>query len=207
MKCDGVSSVSRIRPRSAPVARRRRIRVAGNAIECLSVGVHQIWLTAIGRDRPGIVARIAKVLLEHGLNIEDSQMRILGGRFAMMLLLRGNASEEALYKDLLATGRELGLDYIYVHPIGDADAAPPEPTHVLSVYGGDHPGIVAAVAEALAERQVNITDLQTRLSGKVYVMLLELVIPAGADISGAVEAVGREQGVDVSLRELEHDAL
>ena len=81
------------------------------------------------------------------------------------------------------------------------------PTHVLSVYGGDHPGIVAAVAEALAEQQVNITDLQTRLSGKVYVMLLELVIPAGADISGAVESVGREQGVDVSLRELEHDAL
>src|SRR3954470_4843404 len=205
--CDGVSSVSRIRPRSAPVARRRRIRVAGNAIECLSVGVHQIWLTAIGRDRPGIVARIAKVLLEHGLNIEDSQMRILGGRFAMMLLLRGNASEEALYKDLLATGRELGLDYIYVHPISDAEAAPPQPTHTLSVYGGDHPGIVAAVSEALARRGVNITDLETRLAGDVYVMLLEVVIPAGIDVAGAIADVGREQGVDVSLRELEQDAL
>ena len=169
--------------------------------------MHQIWLTAIGRDRPGIVASIAKVLLDHGLNIEDSQMRILGGRFAMMLLLRGNASEEALYQDLLKTGRELGLDYIYVHPIGDAEAVPPEPTHVLSVYGGDHPGIVAAVTEALAAEHVNITDLQTRLSGKVYVMLLELVIPAGLDISAAVERVGRDQGVDVSLRELERDAL
>src|SRR3954470_24132074 len=155
--CDGVSSVSRIRPRSAPVARRRRIRVAGNAIECLSVGVHQIWLTAIGRDRPGIVARIAKVLLEHGLNIEDSQMRILGGRFAMMLLLRGNASEEALYKDLLATGRELGLDYIYVHPISDADAVPPKPTHMASLYGADRPGQVAAVADRLATLGVNIS--------------------------------------------------
>src|SRR6476660_6725156 len=132
MKWDGVNSVSRIRPRSAPVARSRRIRVAGNAIQCLSVGVHQIWLTAIGRDRPGIVARIAKVLLDHELNIEDSQMRILGGRFAMMLLLRGNASEEALYKDLLSTGRELGLDYIYVHPISDTDAATPKPTHMAS---------------------------------------------------------------------------
>src|SRR3954447_1653833 len=207
MKCDGVSSVSRIRPRSAPVARRRRIRVAGKAIWWLSVGVHQIWLTAIGRDRPGIVARIAKVLLDHGLNIEDSQMRILGGRFAMMLLLRGDASEEALYKDLLATGRELGLDYIYVHPIGDADVAPPTPTHLLSVYGGDHPGIVAAVSDALAGSGVNITDLQTRLSGQVYVMLLELVVPEGLDLSAAMEDVGREQGVDMALRELEQDAL
>lgn len=169
--------------------------------------MNQIWLTAIGRDRPGIVARIAKVLLDHGLNIEDSQMRILGGRFAMMLLLRGQTSEDVLYRDLLATARELGLDYIYVHPIGTADAAPPAPTHVLSVYGGDHPGIVAAVAESLAANQVNITDLQTRLSGGVYVMLLEVVIPVGVDIGGAIEAVGREQGVDVSLRELEPEAL
>jgi glycine cleavage system transcriptional repressor len=169
--------------------------------------VHQIWLTAIGRDRPGIVARIARVLLDHGLNIEDSQMRILGGRFAMMLLLRGDPQEEELVRDLLAAGRELGLDYIYVHPIGDAEAAPPVPTHVLTVYGGDHPGIVAAVATALAAAGVNITDLQTRLAGGVYVMLLELVLPEGMDLAGTVEAVGREQGVDVSLRELEHDAL
>src|SRR5439155_21024527 len=95
--------------------------------QCAGGSVQQIWLTAIGRDRPGIVARIAKVLLGHGLNIEDSQMRILGGRFAMMLLLRGQTSEDVLYRDLLATARELGLDYIYVHPIGTADAAPPAP--------------------------------------------------------------------------------
>jgi glycine cleavage system transcriptional repressor len=169
--------------------------------------VHQIWLTAIGRDRPGIAARIARVLLEHGLNIEDSQMRILGGRFAMMLLLRGEPDEQQLVKDLLAAGRELGLDYIYVHPIGEAEAVRPAATHVLSVYGGDHPGIVAAVTETLAELGVNITDLQTRLAGNVYVMLLELVIPAAADVGEAIAEVGREQGVDVSLRELEQDAL
>jgi glycine cleavage system transcriptional repressor len=169
--------------------------------------VHQIWLTAIGRDRPGIVARIAKVLLDHGLNIEDSQMRILGGRFAMMLLLRGEPHEDKLVKDLLAAGRELGLDYIYVHPIGEAESVPPAPTHVLSVYGGDHPGIVAAVAEALAELGVNITDLETRLAGDVYVMVLELVIPRGQDVEGRLADVGREQGVDVSLRLLEADAL
>ena len=167
----------------------------------------QIWLTAIGRDRPGIVARIATVLLEHGLNIEDSQMRILGGRFSMMLLLRGETDEQSLVKDLLAAGRELGLDYIYVHPISDAEAVPPDPTHMLTVYGADHPGIVAAVARALADRNVNITDLQTRLAENIYVMFLELALPAGADIRDAMEEVAREQGVEVSLREIERDAL
>jgi glycine cleavage system transcriptional repressor len=169
--------------------------------------VRQIWLTAIGKDRPGIVARIARVLLDHGLNIEDSQMRILGGRFSMMLLLRGEAREDALVKDLLAAGRELGLDYIYVHPVGEADVVASEPTHVLTVYGADHPGIVAAVSGMLADHDVNITDLQTRLAGEVYVMFLEIVLPPGADIVDAMEAVGREQGVEVSLREIERDAL
>ena len=53
----------------------------------------------------------------------------------------------------------------------------------------------------------HVTDLQTRLSGQVYVMLLELVVPAGQDPTAAIETVGRDQGVDVALRELERDAL
>jgi glycine cleavage system transcriptional repressor len=164
--------------------------------------VHQIWLTAIGRDRPGIVARIAKVLLDHELNIEDSQMRILGGRFAMMLLLRGNASEEALYKDLLSTGRELGLDYIYVHPISDTDAATPKPTHMASLYGGDRPGQVAAVAERLSTLGVNISGLSTRVEGDVSVQELELTVPPGVDIRAELEEVAHERGIGLELVEL-----
>src|SRR3954454_3973080 len=202
MKCDGVSSVSRIRPRSAPVARRRRIRVAGKAIWWLSVGVHQIWLTAIGRDQPGIVARIAKVLLEQGLNIEDSQMRILGGRFSMMLLVRGPASEESLYKDLLATGRDLGLDYIYVHPVSEMDAPTPKATHVVSLYGLDRPGQVAAVAERLAELEANIVGLETRVEGKVSVQEVELVVPESIDIAAEMKQIATERGISVEVRQI-----
>ena len=45
-------------------------------------------LTANGKDRPGIVAAIARVLLESDCNIEDSQMARLGPDFACMLVLR-----------------------------------------------------------------------------------------------------------------------
>jgi glycine cleavage system transcriptional repressor len=164
--------------------------------------VHQIWLTAIGRDKPGIVARIAKVLLDHGLNIEDSMMRILGGRFTMMLLLRGNASEEALYKDLLATGRELGLDYIYVHPIGDADVETPKPTHMASLYGADRPGQVAAVAERLAALDVNISGLSTRIEGKVSVQEVELTVPEGVDIRKELTDIAHEREIRLELIDL-----
>jgi glycine cleavage system transcriptional repressor len=164
--------------------------------------VHQIWLTAIGRDKPGIVARIAKVLLDHGLNIEDSMMRILGGRFTMMLLLRGTASEEALYKDLLATGRELGLDYIYVHPIGDTDVETPRPTHMASLYGADRPGQVAAVAERLAALDVNISGMSTRLEGKVSVQEVELTVPEGVDIRKELTEIAHEREIRLELVDL-----
>jgi glycine cleavage system transcriptional repressor len=164
--------------------------------------VNQIWLTAIGRDKPGIVARIARVLLDHGLNIEDSQMRILGGRFAMMLLLRGSASEEALYRDLLAAGRELGLDYIYVHPIAETEGVRPKPTHMASLYGADRPGQVAAVAERLATLNVNIDGLSTRLEGNASVQELELTVPEGVDIRAELTDVAHERGIRLELVEL-----
>jgi glycine cleavage system transcriptional repressor len=161
-----------------------------------------MWLTAIGRDRPGIVARIAAVLVDHGVNIEDSQMRILGGRFAMMLLLRGEASEEAMLRDLLTAARELGLDYIYVHPIAEAEADTPRPTHVASLYGGDRPGQVAAVADRLAELDVNISGLETHLEGRVSVQQLELVVPPGVDIETHLQAIAQERGIGVEVRAL-----
>ena len=37
----------------------------------------QLALSAIGRDRPGIVAAATAVLLRHGVNVEDSRMSIL----------------------------------------------------------------------------------------------------------------------------------
>lgn len=164
--------------------------------------MHQIWLTAIGKDKPGIVARIAQVLLEHGLNIEDSHMRILGGRFSMMLVLRGSAQEEQLYRDLLSAAREIGLDYIYVHPIGEADVVPPVPTHVAELTGVDRPGQVAAVADAVAALGVNITDLSTRIEGNTSDLHLELVVPPGVPIEEKLAVVADERGIAVFVRAL-----
>jgi glycine cleavage system transcriptional repressor len=178
-------------------------------------------LSAIGRDRPGIVAAVTGVLLGHGVNLEDSQMTILRGHFTMMLVV--DVPEEAdparLRADLGATARELGLEAIALEEVADADpTAPAEPSHILTVYGTDHPGIVNAVSEALAAADVNITDLNTRLvaddeggpAEDLYAMMVEVSLPAGLSagaLETLLEAIKREQGVEVSVRELEADAL
>ena len=173
-------------------------------------------LTAVGRDRPGIVAGITAVLLAHDVNVEDSQMTILRGHFTMMLIVEvgDDVDDTDLAGDLRAVGQELGLELLTIAVVdelaGDEES---EPSHIVSVYGVDHPGIVHAVSSALAERGITITDLTTRLVGQaeepLYALMMEVAIPAEAadDVTEALAAAGAAQGVEVSVRRLEADAL
>jgi glycine cleavage system transcriptional repressor len=180
--------------------------------------VRHFAVSAVGRDRPGIVAAVTEVLLERGLNVEDSQMTILCGHFTMMLVVSApdDLDEGALRADLDRAGDRLGLESMSLADVEEiGPAAQPSPSHVVTVYGTDHPGIVHAVATALGEREVNITDLNTRLVGEegeepLYAMMMEVELPAGvpaAELEEALAGVGREQGVEVSVRPLEQDVL
>ncbi|MBW3659378.1 MAG: ACT domain-containing protein, partial [Actinobacteria bacterium] len=121
----------------------------------------ELAVTAFGADRPGIVAAVADVLRERGGNVEDSAMTILGGHFAIMLLVETDDAAEDLAAALEEATSDLALT-ISVTPAGEGHASA-APTHVLSVYGGDKPGILAGVSRALADVGANVTDLETRL--------------------------------------------
>jgi glycine cleavage system transcriptional repressor len=168
--------------------------------------VPQAVVSAIGPDRPGIVAGVTKVLLEHGCNIADSHMGLLNGRFTMMLVVAvpDGLRERRFADDLEKAARGLGLDAIHAEYVGDAIEAAPA-SHVVTVYGADHPGIVAAVTEALANGGASVTDLQTRLAGELYVMTLE--VSGGEGAEGALRAVAAEQGLEVTVRPVDADVL
>lgn len=175
-------------------------------------------LAAIGRDRPGIVAAVTEVLHAHSVNIEDSQATILRGHFTMMLVVAvaGAADAERLRAELHAVRDRLGLEALTLSELDDVDVSDaPAPTHVLTLYGADHPGIVHAATAALAERGVDITDLTTQLADgrgdpPLYAVMMEIAPPAGLgedELHAALARVADEQGVDLSLRALESEAL
>lgn len=165
----------------------------------------ELAVTAIGADRPGIIARVTGVLLEHGGNLEDSSMTVLGGHFAIMLLVRTEVDPVALEAALSEATRDLGL-IVTVREIGPGHRTDP-PTHMLTVYGIDRPGLVHAVTKVLAEAEVNVTDLTTRvLEGErpVYAMMLEVALPTGVRPEQLVEDVReRVEGVEVSIQPLD----
>jgi glycine cleavage system transcriptional repressor len=166
--------------------------------------VPEFAVTAVGADRPGIVAAVAAALHERGGNIEDSAMTILGGHFAIVLLVAADGTAEELGGALRTATADLGLT-ISVSAAG-AERRPAEPSHLLSVYGADKPGIVAAVTAELASQGANITDLETQVIGDeepVYAMVIELVAGEAGDLAAGLDRVCEELGVDHTLRAIE----
>ena len=56
----------------------------------------------------------------------------------------------------------------------------------------------------------NITDLTTRLSGELYLLVAEVDLPRGVDVEDvrrSLRAAAEELGVEVSLHEVEADEL
>jgi glycine cleavage system transcriptional repressor len=176
--------------------------------------VDELAITAIGRDRPGIIADVAEVLAGLGLNLTDSTMTRLRGHFAMTLICTGAAAAAPSLEDVEAALAPLTADgsltatVSRVHPESAPESAGGH--YVLSVHGADRLGIVASVTRGLAEFGGNITDLTTRLSDSLYVLVAELDLPAGTDVETVRErlnAVARALGVEVTLRPAETDVL
>ena len=176
-------------------------------------------VTAVGADRPGIVAAVTGVFADLGANLEDSSMTILRGQFAMMLVVDAPAGTTAAELEAALDGPAAALDLVVtVRPAAESPPAPRPSeeggTWTVSVYGGDHPGIVHGVTAVLARRSVNIVDLSTRVVGEpgapAYAMVLEVSLPDGADpreLERLLDATAAELGVTCRLHPSEADIL
>lgn len=176
-------------------------------------------ITALGKDRPGIVASLAKALFESGCNLEDSSMTRLKGDFAVLLLVSfpGNTSFTGPRASLEGAAKDLGLT-LQVRELAPEEAEPspdaPSLPHTLIVYGVDHPGIVHRVAQTASENRANITDLRTHVTrGKdapLYSLTMDLDLPdqAAADSLGkALDALKKDLKVEIAFRPMEADEL
>lgn len=168
-------------------------------------------VSVVGADRPGIVAGITEALYRLGCNIADSSCALLAGEFAMILIVshRKPFTKTLLHDELKPVCERLSMTLSIRHlPHGEEDRK--EPTGEIcqiTVYGADQPGIVYRVTSALAARQINIMDLQTKLVGSdespVYVMLLEAALPedvAPDDVAGLLEGLKEELKVEIGVR-------
>jgi glycine cleavage system transcriptional repressor len=169
-------------------------------------------LSAIGRDRPGLVSELAQLVLDCEANLEDSRMTILGTDFAVILLAASRAADAA---DRLALGakrleRDHGLTILIRELSSGRRPAIPAPgtrLYRVEAAGEDRAGIVAGICGVLAQHGVNIVELDTQTrsgpgGAPHYEMTIRAEVPDAVDARALREALEREADrlvLDVAL--------
>ena len=75
-------------------------------------------VTVAGTDRRGIIAKVSALLYERDVNIEDISQTILGGQFAMIMMVETAENDEdfaALSKALDELGKSIGMSVRVQH--------------------------------------------------------------------------------------------
>lgn len=145
-------------------------------------------ITASGEDKVGLVDRFSGKIAESGLNIEQSHMAVLGGHFALIMLLSGpwNALSK-LESQMDALGEQLGLTITHKRTKEREHTKPLIPYHV-EVVAMDHPGIVRNLASFFARNGINIEELETNTypaphtGAPMFSVNITVGIPADAHI-------------------------
>lgn len=133
-------------------------------------------------------------------------MTLLRGHFAMTLICAGSASAETIAQALEQLAADGSLT-VTVREV-PAEQPPAAGQWVLTVHGGDRPGIVSSIVAQIAGVGGNITDLTTRLAGELYLLVAEIDLPVGVDVEAlqaAIAAAAADLGVGASLRAVEAD--
>lgn len=146
-------------------------------------------ISALGEDHPGIVSELSQVILNSGCNIEDSRMSILGGEFALIMLVSGAWNNIAkLESQLPALQDKLGL-ITTARRTQARNVTREEIPYNIEVVSLDHPGIVQKITGFFSKRNINIHDMYTtsqraaHTGSPMFALSMTVEIPAATHIS------------------------
>jgi glycine cleavage system transcriptional repressor len=168
---------------------------------------HELVVTAVGPDRPGLASEFTGHVHAAGANLADSRMVNLRGQFALLALVEGPMEVlEALKRRLREAGSSMGLE------VGFAGAPKANPRQGvpfrLKTYSMDQPGIVHRITSYLREHEINVEELVTRLESApfmgtpVFTMEILMLVPPSTSVKvlrRALEELGDTLNCDVDL--------
>lgn len=128
--------------------------------------MNQLVISAIGSDRPGIVNELSQLIVQNNGNIDDSRMTVLGGEFAIILLISATNQELDSIEQLLkqqASNLELSIitKQTSEQLLSEKKLNEKKIPYIVEVLAMDNPGIVYKLADFFSSREINIQSLQT----------------------------------------------
>lgn len=169
----------------------------------------ELVVTAVGKDRPGIVSELTGHVHAAGANLADTRMVNLRGQFALVALVEGPpAVLDQVRKRLVEAAPRMGLRIDVSDPTAKEARVRDGVPFRLKTYSMDQPGIVHRFTSYLREHDVNVEELATRLESApfmgtpVFTMEILMLLPKGASVKKlrtALEELGEQLNCDVDL--------
>ena len=117
-------------------------------------------ISAVGSDRSGIVSELSGVITSHGGNVEESRMSRLGSDFAIIMLVTVAPDWEESLEVALKSITELTITTKPTKLPQVSDGR----QFRIDLSGADNEGIVKVLSKYLAEKSINILEMETHTS-------------------------------------------
>lgn len=118
-------------------------------------------ITASGEDKVGLVDRLSGRIADSGCDIEESRMSVLGGHFALIMLVSGPwHALSKLETQMTSLGGQLGLTIIHERTRKRERTKPAIP-YSVELVTMNQPGIVRSLSAFFSRSGINIEELQT----------------------------------------------
>lgn len=167
-----------------------------------------IVVSVLGKDSPGLVAALSRLIVKYQGDWVESSMASLAGQFAGILRVDLPKDQIEGFTQALES-EDLGLQVIY--EVTDSSASEEaSKQYMIELVGQDQPGIIHRLTDSLARLGGSVQMLESEvveasMSGeKLFKAKLSLKIPLdvdSSDIQNALEALANELIADIQLAE------
>jgi len=168
-------------------------------------------LSALGTDRPGLVAEMTKFLVERGANVEESRMVTLGAEFGVMMLVSGAEGPLGQVQgDLPTLEAATGLQVLVKLTRDPREQRPAAAIpYEIRLEAIDREGIVHALASELHRLGLNIVALDTSSfaapfsGGMLFRLEATVDVPPGKrarELRDALEALADREHLDIEVK-------
>jgi glycine cleavage system transcriptional repressor len=171
-----------------------------------------VVITALGGDRVGFAGELTTEILSFSGNIEESKMAVLGGEFAMLILVSSDCTDclDTIITALPEFGDKHGIS-IQVKKTSAPHNKEARIPYRIETVSLDTQGVINSVAKVLKDYNISIEDLETDISSapmtgaRMFHMRGVLTIPIDVDanvIRERFEELESVQSLEVTLHPL-----
>ena len=162
-------------------------------------------ISAVGKDKPGLVHSVTRVLADLRINIVDVEARAVRGHFTMFLVVDLSTSK-CDYAEMMAAVEPVGANFnlgLKVEPYETGRRSVNKRLMLFTLMGRDKPGIVASVSGIFSKNSINIENIKMIARGEYIAMEITVDTSDVDDVSALRKlfyGFSEETGLDVSLR-------